>query len=450
MYEDLDQHGARPEMLYKHFAFHSCRCLEIFQRMKRIYIDNKMVFGSINQAGGHLARLSAILAALTSGVNKKNGSDDGPTRSIDQSQVKRAYQIVRFVLQQKLCLFASRADDEWPEMTEENDNTRWTVESDNQSDRSMNVTTTGGYADEFDDEMIEVIPPNARVDKIVAGKSDVISKNFDNDYADDSMGHSLPENEMVLIKNHFQLRPPVPEEPFRNQMHSNRHEMDNRFMEYFVPITPSVPQMPRHMRPPQMSLGPRFQNGHSKSPHSSPTNIPSPHSSHNTMEKPKAKKVYRASQKSLQPPFEGCIYDADDEIFFQQCANKIKKLLLTHGAIVTASYACQYRLFPPVPMDLRQKSPRTSHPSWAATRFFERLEGLEIGTMHVLRGHSVRFLKETHAKMSDKGKDILKRLRISPEEYEDTFPETTVFDELKLMQMKKEQDDCDNQIVFNN
>lgn len=416
--------------------------------MKRIYVDNKMVFGSLNQAGGHLARLAAILVAL-SDVDKEKGSEDEAVRSIDQNHVKRAYQIVRFVLQQKLCLFASKADDEWPEMTEENDSSAWAAESDNQSDRSMNVTTTGGYGEElFDEEMTEVMPNNVRVEKILAGKSEIGSKKFNSEFVDDSsMSRSLPENEMVLIQKHFQLRPPTNEEPYRPvHMRDNRHEIDNRFMDYFVPIRSQV----AHMRPPQMSLGPRFQNGHSKPSNASPTNIPSPHSSQNSLEKPKVKKVYRTSQKSLQPPFEGCIYDADDEVFFQQCANKIKKLLLTHGAIVTASYACQYRLFPPVPMDLRQKSPRTSHPSWAATRFFERLEGLEIGTMHVLRGHSVRFLKETHAKMSDKGKDVLKRLRISPEEYEDTFPETTVFDELKLMQMKKDQDECDNQIVFNN
>jgi hypothetical protein len=113
--------------------------------MKKIYTDNKMVFGSINQAGGHLARLSAILTALRNGVAMGNKNTYLPSRVIDQETVKRAYQIVRFILQQKLCLFASKSDNEWPEMVDENDKVNWKIETDDQSERSMNVTTTGSY-----------------------------------------------------------------------------------------------------------------------------------------------------------------------------------------------------------------------------------------------------------------------------------------------------------------
>lgn len=423
------------------------RCLGIFQRMKKMYVDNKMVFGSINQAGGHLARLSAILTALRNGVAMGNNSAYLPSRIIDKETVKRAYQIVRFIVQQKLCLFASKADDEWPEIAEDNQNTTWATETDNQSEKSIHVTTTGNYADEYEDDVMEISQNGGRVDRIIAGKNEIPSKSFVNDYYADSPHQSYPENEMVVVKNRY---PPPPSNMHDVTFSNGKPEMDNRLMQYFVPITSSVPQMSRSMGPSQMEAHGSNIPSISDSPNMSHIPSPKPTVVHSNV-KQRGKKTFRASHKCLLPPYEGCVFDADDEVFFQQCANKIKKLLLTHGAVVTASYACQYRLFPPVPMDMRQKSPRTSHPSWAASRFFERLEGLEIGTMHVLRGHSVRFLKETYVKMSDRGKDLLKRLRILQEEYEETFPESTVFDELKLMQMKRDnEENIMNDIVFNN
>ena len=409
--------------------------------MKKIYTDSKMVFGSINQAGGHLARLSAILTALRNGVAMGNNNTYLPSRVIDQETVKRAYQIVRFILQQKLCLFASKSDNEWPEMVDENDNANWKIETDDQSERSMNVTTTGSYADEYDNDVIEVTPQNERVDRIVAG----LNENFENDDVEDATYRYITENEMIL-KSHYQQSNAM--QKCNMSYESGRPEMDNRLMEYFVPITSQVPAMSSHMRHPASDTSAHVQNASSKVAKPSEIHIPPPPMSVNN--KQNINKTLRGSHKCLPPPYEGSIYDTDDEIFFQQCANKIKKLLLTHGAVVTASYACQYRLFPPVPMDLRQKSPRTSHPSWAASRFFERLEGLEIGSMHVLRGHSVRFRKEPYSKMSERGKEILRRLRVLPDEYEDTFPECSVYDELKFMQMSKDSDDSDMKIVFNN
>jgi hypothetical protein len=305
----------------------------------------------------------------------------------------------------------------------------------------MNVTTTGSYADEYDDDVIEVTPQNERVDRIVAG----LNENFESDDVEDATYRYITENEMIL-KSHYQ--PSNAMQKCNMSYESGRPEMDNRLMEYFVPITSQVPAMSSHMRHPASDTSAHVQNASSKVAKPSEIHIPPPPMSVNN--KQNINKTLRGSHKCLPPPYEGSIYDTDDEIFFQQCANKIKKLLLTHGAVVTASYACQYRLFPPVPMDLRQKSPRTSHPSWAASRFFERLEGLEIGSMHVLRGHSVRFRKEPYSKMSERGKEILRRLRVLPDEYEDTFPECSVYDELKFMQLSKDSDDNDMKIVFNN
>lgn len=411
------------------------RCLGIFQRMKKIYTDNKMVFGSINQAGGHLARLSAILTALRNGVAMGNNNTYLPSRVIDQETVKRAYQIVRFILQQKLCLFASKSDNEWPEMVDENDNANWKIETDDQSERSMNVTTTGSYADEYSYDVIEVTQQNERVDRFVTG----LNEKFESDDVEEATYRYVTENEMIP-KSRYQQSNAILK--CNMSYESGRPEMDNRLMEYFVPITSQVPAMSSHTRHPASDTSAHVQSASPKVAKPSDIHIPPPPMLVNNKQ--------NINKKCLPPPYEGSIYDTDDEIFFQQCANKIKKLLLTHGAVVTASYACQYRLFPPVPMDLRQKSPRTSHPSWAASRFFERLEGLEIGSMHVLRGHSVRFRKEPYSKMSERGKEILRRLRVLPDEYEDTFPECSVFDELKFMQMSKDSDDNDMKIVFNN
>jgi hypothetical protein len=62
-------------------------------------------------------------------------------------------------------------------MVDEKDNTNWKIETDDQSERCMNVTTTGSYADEYDDDVIEVTPQNERVDRIVAG----LNENFESD-----------------------------------------------------------------------------------------------------------------------------------------------------------------------------------------------------------------------------------------------------------------------------
>jgi hypothetical protein len=58
----------------------------------------------------------------------------------------------------------------------------------------MNVTTTGSYADEYDDDVIEVTPQNERVDRIVAG----LNENFESDDVEDARYRYITENEMIL------------------------------------------------------------------------------------------------------------------------------------------------------------------------------------------------------------------------------------------------------------
>lgn len=92
-------------------------------------------------------------------------------------------------------------------------------------------------------------------------------------------------------------------------------------------------------------------------------------------------------------------------------------MLLTKGLFITSSYACQYRLFPPVPLVQRTSSPRTTHPSWAAVKFFERLETLGFGEVTVFRSQSVKFKKKPLEEMSERARNILKQVGIAEDEY---------------------------------
>lgn len=112
-----------------------------------------------------------------------------------------------------------------------------------------------------------------------------------------------------------------------------------------------------------------------------------------------------------------CVFTCSDNIFVQICFAKIRKCLLTKGLFITSSYACQYRLFPPVPLVQRTSSPRTTHPSWAAVKFFERLETLGFGEVTVFRSQSVKFKKKPLEEMSERARNILKQVGIAEDEY---------------------------------
>lgn len=112
-----------------------------------------------------------------------------------------------------------------------------------------------------------------------------------------------------------------------------------------------------------------------------------------------------------------CVFTCSDSIFVQICFAKIRKCLLTKGLLITSSYACQYRLFPPVPLVQRTSSPRTTHPSWAAVKFFERLETLGFGEVTVFRSQSVKFKKKPLEQMSERARNILRQVGIDEDEY---------------------------------
>ena len=112
-----------------------------------------------------------------------------------------------------------------------------------------------------------------------------------------------------------------------------------------------------------------------------------------------------------------CVFTCSDSIFVQICYAKIRKCLLTKGLYITSSYACQYRLFPPVPLGQRTSSPRTTHPSWAAVKFFERLENLGFGEVIVFRSQSVKFKKKSLEVMPERTRAILKQIGIADDDY---------------------------------
>ncbi|KAK3590494.1 hypothetical protein CHS0354_015483 [Potamilus streckersoni] len=127
---------------------------------------------------------------------------------------------------------------------------------------------------------------------------------------------------------------------------------------------------------------------------------------------------------SSTEPIMASLYNIPDDDFIRICAGKIKKLLLTKGSIVTAAFACQYRLFPPIPKCQRKLSMKTSHPVWAAGKFFERLERLDLGTVLRPRGQgiSTRFRKKRIDEMQTSARALLARINLPEEEYEKTYP----------------------------
>ncbi|KAL3856425.1 hypothetical protein ACJMK2_011187 [Sinanodonta woodiana] len=127
---------------------------------------------------------------------------------------------------------------------------------------------------------------------------------------------------------------------------------------------------------------------------------------------------------SSTEPIMASLYNIPDDDFIRICAGKIKKLLLTKGSIVTAAFACQYRLFPPIPKCQRKLSMKTSHPVWAAGKFFERLERLDLGTVLRPRGQgiSTRFRKKRIDEMPSSARALLARINLPEEEYEKTYP----------------------------
>ena len=113
----------------------------------------------------------------------------------------------------------------------------------------------------------------------------------------------------------------------------------------------------------------------------------------------------------------------DDELV-DYCARKMRKLLLLPGMVVGAATICQKRLFPPVPKNMRLEHPRTTHPVWAAIEYLKRLTKLDLGELvhPVYRFQSIYFRKIRLEYMTPKARAYLKRLFVTDEEYEQSYP----------------------------
>ncbi|KAK3084983.1 hypothetical protein FSP39_022370 [Pinctada imbricata] len=79
---------------------------------------------------------------------------------------------------------------------------------------------------------------------------------------------------------------------------------------------------------------------------------------------------------------------------------------------------------PRVPLVQRTSSPRTTHPSWAAIKFFERLEKLGLGEVLVFRSQSIRFQKKSYDEMSEETRVLLRSVGVEEEAYREAFNRT--------------------------
>ncbi|XP_041379433.1 uncharacterized protein LOC121392138 [Gigantopelta aegis] len=114
---------------------------------------------------------------------------------------------------------------------------------------------------------------------------------------------------------------------------------------------------------------------------------------------------------------------SDDELV-DYCARKMRKLLLLPGMVVGAATICQKRLFPPVPKEMRLEHPRTTHPVWAAIEYLKRLTKLDLGELvhPIYRFQSIYFRKIRLEYMTPRAKGYLKKLFVTDEEYEQSYP----------------------------
>lgn len=416
--------------------------LQEFHNMKLKYAFDERCWGASNKANSHVVRLCAVFTALKNGLAMANKSSFLPSRIIDEDTVKRVLILVRTLLRQKFSLMSNPVDIGGYNLV-----TSHEMEFEETIDSVNNVSTS---CQERIDDVIEIndeseerqrhmddvahlqneklritdVRTEANSDMMIfrEGYTDVVQmpKQEVDVYHEQQMVNEQPVNYTTTggsVTIDFSNSHAIPSEIHQYGHHSfsdvkpvfensDNGQFDSRDIKpRFIPnfdlktkFTFPGQRMKPKPRPKQMFVNRAM--GHLKDKRN--------------FVMPKAKKVVKDD-----------IYKMDEETFIVQCGSKIKKLLLTKGLVVTASYACQYRLFPPVPVDQRSNSPRTTHPAWAAAKFFEKLGELGVGSMLLFRGHSVKFKKRRLEEMDDRGRSILRRVNITDEEYERSCPQNT-------------------------
>jgi len=428
--------------------------------MKSAFSHNESCHGAINFAFGHLVRLCGVLSALKNGLAMANRGSFLPARVIDQDTVKSVYGLVRCLLLQKFALMSSVLNS-----IEDDTTSQGSVDNEGSVDVRMGKVSTSGASETMEEDVIEITINGDEVErthpkhKMEVSDSPSSSLQIINVRSDMRPGFDqLNQSDVMILRDGYTesyVAPPkteerIPSQPvFPNQMGDDKmFERGVEFSSGIISITPnnsmvfSAPRTSNDTNVPSTSFGVMEQHhqelgdavivnpitSHSRKgprPQHMFVNRSEPRSSKFSMKHHSNRLNYRSNRRergSTQGHNTNSLYKMNDSDFLFQCGSKIRKLLLTTGNVVTASYACQYRLFPPIPVEQRVGCPRTTHPAWAAAKFFEKLQSLGLGTLLVFRSQSVKFEKKRYNDMSASAKEHLEKIRLSEEDYTRSFP----------------------------
>ncbi|OWF40939.1 uncharacterized protein LOC110463141 [Mizuhopecten yessoensis] len=432
------------------------KCFDDIRNIKERYVDYERCRGSVNFASGHVVRLCAVLIALQNGLAMVNRGSFLPPKIIDQDTVRKAYSLVLGILRQKIALLLDPPKDEHTKnrMTHAHQSQMETApdeEFESADSKNFKVTTSCIVSEEMDTkDIIEIedreeydndddIPRTATVSKI--DLSNVPSSSIDFQISDIRSEPYVPSSNDIMIlrdgyttsytapRSHNIVAPsggPVfPDQQMDVGQISNMLATNITGNTSLVTATSGYSQQNFDNQPPvpvsihNLNLLAHDQTQSSAGASSSNSGR-SPQSSY----RPMPRQIF-ANKAKLNNRYSSNLYRMPDGEFLFKCCQKIRKLLTSKGRVVTASHACQYRLFPPVPLEQRVSSPRTTHPAWAATKFFEKLESLGLGCLLVFRGQSIKFQKNKLEDMTDDARQILAKIRLSEQDYVDSFSTAT-------------------------
>lgn len=429
------------------------KCFDEIQSIKERYSDYERCRGSVNFASGHVVRLCAILTALKNGLAMVNRGSFLPPRIIDQDTVRNAYSLVLSVLRQKVALLQEPTEQEHAG----NRTTPIQVlampdeELESTDSKNVKVTTSCMVNEEMDTKDVieiedrdeeyyneEFIPRTATVSKI--DLSNVPSSSIDFQVSDIRSESYVPSSNDIMVFR----------EGYTTSYTSTPPRSHTLVASSGGPVFPDqqmeVGQM-SHLISPNISGNAslaasgsgfsqqNFDNQQSSVPVAMPnlnmiardqkqSNTGASNTGPQTSYRPIPRQIF-ANKAKLNNKYSSNLYKMPDTEFIFKCCQKIRKLMTSKGRVVTASHACQYRLFPPVPLEQRMSSPRTTHPAWAATKFFEKLESLGLGCLLVFRGQSIKFQKNKLEDMTDEAREILAKIRLSEQDYVDSFTTVT-------------------------
>lgn len=396
--------------------------------------------GTINKAPGQMARLGATLTALANGLSMATDSIPSkclPAAIIEASVVKSAFLLTKYSIDLKLALlpqYETNSNDMTYETTGANENEAIMPDMYHQQFRNYRKRpSTQGHVNE------------AKLEK--RHHTQYMGEKRPN-------GQQAPEKRLHGQQNIYTYSSFPPSQTmhgFENQAMGAEMTSEDGHHSYVHPSSLVSPTQP--MFTPQLHFtSPALQTDHSSS-HSGTdinpniytesdsamqehaissvkkevTDSPPITPQHIYMDKANPNSITSARYiRSIgKDKTAADIYEFSDEDFIQHCCDKMRKMMLTKCAVITAAFACQYKLFPPVPVCLRMASPNTRHPAWAASKFFERMQHFGLGTVSKTRGSSLRFMKHRLEDMATDARDMLYRIGISDEEYEHSYPKHT-------------------------